>query len=99
GQIEEPEIHRILSVAEDEVGLAGARRHLRRNLDRDRVGELGCLSGWRRDGLGKGVRGGWLGASWRLPRRGGGFFLFLRRHGKRWPVLPRLLRAQGVPSH
>ena len=40
GQIEKPEIHRILAVAEDEVGLAGAGRHLRRNLDRDRVGEL-----------------------------------------------------------
>ena len=39
-QIEEPEIHRVLGVAEDEVGLAGARRHLRRNLDRDGVGEL-----------------------------------------------------------
>src|SRR5439155_21954113 len=28
GQIEEPEIHGVLAVAEDEVGLAGARRHL-----------------------------------------------------------------------
>ena len=55
GQIEEPEIHRVLGVAEDEVGLAGARRHLRRNLDRDGVGELGWLAGWRRFRLGKGV--------------------------------------------
>ena len=55
GQIEEPEIHRVLGVAEDEVGLAGAGRHLRRNLDRDGVGELGWLGGWRRFRLGKGV--------------------------------------------
>ena len=60
GQIEEPEIHRVLGVAEDEVGLAGARRHLRRNLDRDGVGELGWLAGRRRCRLGKGVRCGRL---------------------------------------
>ena len=47
-QIEEPEIDGVLGVAEDEVGLAGARRHLRRNLDRDCVGELGWRCGRRR---------------------------------------------------
>src|SRR4051812_41151883 len=46
-QIEEPEIHRVLRVAEDEVRLARTGRHLRRNLDRDGVGELGWLLGWR----------------------------------------------------
>ena len=72
GQIEEPEIHRVLGVAEDEVGLARARRHLRRNLDRDGVGELGRLVGGRRCRLGKGVR--WA-AGVRLPGRGRGDFL------------------------
>ena len=121
GQIEEPEIHGVLGVAEDEVGLAGARRRLRRNLDRDCVGELGWLAGRRRFRLGKGIRCGRLGP-WLLPGRGRGdfllaknaplrraaaargradrrLFLFLRRHGKRRPVLPRFLRAHVVPSH
>src|SRR4029077_9968269 len=71
GQIEEPEIHRVLGVAEDEVGLAGARRHLRRNLDRNCVGELGCL-GWRRR-FGKRVL---RGACWRLRLPGGGWLYF-----------------------
>ena len=57
-QIEEPEIHRVLAVAEDEVGLPRARRHLRRNLNRDGVGELGYRRGCRRRRLGKGVGGG-----------------------------------------
>ena len=48
GQIEEPEIHRVLTIAEDEIGLAGARWHLRRNLDRHRVGELGWRGSRRR---------------------------------------------------
>ena len=123
GQIEEPEIHRVLGVAEDEVGLAGARRHLRRNLDRDGVGELGWLGGWRRFRFGKGVSaaGGCacpagVGATSASPKtlpssrrrsptalaRGRGsrwLLLLLRRHGKRRPVLPRLLRAHVVPSN
>ena len=40
GQIEEPEINRILCVAEDEVWLPVTRRHLHWNLDRDGVGEF-----------------------------------------------------------
>ena len=36
-QVEEPEVHRVLGVTKDEVGFAGARRQLRRHLDRDRV--------------------------------------------------------------
>ena len=55
GQIEEPEIDRVLAVAENEVWLAGARRRLRRNLDRDGVGELGCRGRRRRRFLREGV--------------------------------------------
>ena len=110
GQVEEPEVHRVLRVAEDEVGLAGAGRHLRRNLDRNRVGELGGR--WpppprRRDPAPA------RPASPRLRRRrkrsrstaaaqaapAAGFLFLLRRHGQRRTVLPRLLRAHVVPSH
>ena len=66
GQIEEPEIHRVLRVAEEEIRLAGARRRLCRNLDRDRVGELGRRGGGRRFLL-EGVLSGL-----RLPGRSGG---------------------------
>src|SRR5258705_6585864 len=69
GQIEEPEIHRVLGVAEDEVGLAGASRHRRRNLDRHCVGELGWLTGCRRR-FSKGVL---RRAAWRLRLPGGGW--------------------------
>ena len=39
-EIEEIQIDRVRAVAEDEVGLAGGGRHLRRDLDGDGVGEL-----------------------------------------------------------
>ena len=69
GQIEEPEIHRVLAVAEDEVGLAGARRRLRGDLDGDGVRELGCR-GCRRRFLLEGVcRGLLFGRPAPLPRR------------------------------
>src|SRR5438552_2760803 len=82
------------------------RRHLRRNLDGDRVGELGCRSSWRRL-LAKDVF-----RFLNLPGRGdslvtkgvvlGGasallLFLLLWRHRKRGPILPRFLRAHVVP--
>ena len=99
GQIEEPEIHRVLGVAEDEVRLAGARRHLRWNLDRDGVGELGWLVGWRR-GLGKRVRCGLRGTCrrLRLPGRGGDFRIAkdaLRRPGCASRLCFLLLRRHG----
>src|SRR6476646_10753222 len=86
GQIEEPEIDRVLAVAEDEVGLAGAGRHLRGNLDRDCVRELGWLVGWRRGLFGKGVFCS-LATCWRLPRRGRNNFL---------PAEDATLRAAGA---
>ena len=39
-QVEEPQVHRFLRVAEQEVRLARTRRQLDRKLQRDRVGEL-----------------------------------------------------------
>ena len=115
GQIEEPEIHRVLGVAEDEVGLAGAGRHLRRNLDRDGVGELGRLAAGAASGSAKGFCACPAGAgatsarqrrfpSSRRPhtalaRGARSLLLLLRRHGKRRSVLPGLLRAHVVPSN
>ena len=115
GQVEEPEIHRALGVTEDEVGLASARRRLRRNLDGDCVGELGWLVAWRFR-LGKGVlrlpgrsRRDFRLAKYAALRAGARTFargcarcrllLLLRRHGKRRPVLPGFLRAHVVPSN
>ena len=70
-QIEEPEIDGILTVAKDEVGLPRTRRRLRRNLDRDGIGELRYRRG-RRRWLGKrigGLRGGSGGRRGRGRRR------------------------------
>src|SRR6185312_3572064 len=68
GQVEEPEIHRVLGGAENEVRLAGACGHHRRNLDRNRVGELR----WRRGCRGRFGKRVLRGASCRrLP--GGGW--------------------------
>src|SRR5258705_7603232 len=69
GHIEEPEIHRVLRVAKNEVRLAGARQRRRRNLDRNGVREFGWLTGGRRR-FSKGVL---RGTCWRLRLPGGGW--------------------------